>query len=130
VILLAGIPSEAPLSMVARELAACGSPFLIFNQRDVARCSMSWRLDEVGLEGTLALAGEAIPLSAICGVYLRLMDDRILPELEGLSPDDPARLKARSFHDAMVRWAEVTPARVVNRSDPQGATVRSPTRRS
>jgi glutathione synthase/RimK-type ligase-like ATP-grasp enzyme len=112
--------------MVAQELAKACLPFRVFNQRNVARCSMSWQMDDAGLDGKLVLEGEEILLSSIDAVYLRLMDDRILPELEGLPPNDPARLQARAFHDAMFRWAEVTPARVVNRSDPQGANSSKP----
>jgi glutathione synthase/RimK-type ligase-like ATP-grasp enzyme len=54
------------------------------------------------------------------------MDDRFLPEIEELEPVDPLRRRARAFHDALLRWLEVAPGRVVNRSDPQGSNGSKP----
>jgi glutathione synthase/RimK-type ligase-like ATP-grasp enzyme len=76
--------------------------------------------------GSLRMGEETIDLSTVSGVYMRLMDDRMLPELDGRAADDPARAHARSFHDALFRWSEVSPARVVNRAEPQGSNGSKP----
>jgi glutathione synthase/RimK-type ligase-like ATP-grasp enzyme len=125
-ILLGGIPSETPLAMVARALDGLGEPYILFNQRHVARCTFDWRLDDDGVAGTLMLDGTAIDLTDIDAAYLRLMDDRLLPEIEALPPDATEGRHARGFHDAVVRWAEVTPARVVNRAEPQASNMSKP----
>jgi len=44
------------------------------------------------------------------------MDDRLLPELRDEPDGSPARRHARAFHDALYRWIEVAPGRIVNRS--------------
>jgi glutathione synthase/RimK-type ligase-like ATP-grasp enzyme len=125
-ILLGGIPSETPLAMVAAVLDSLDKPYVMFNQRQVARCTIDWRLDNDGVAGTLTLDGMPVDLAAISAAYLRLMDDRLLPEIETLPPDAPQRRHARGFHDALVRWAEVTPACVINRAEPQASNMSKP----
>jgi len=125
-ILLAGIRSETPLSMVADALRTQGAQFRIVHQRDVASYSMDWTVNAQGVSGTLTLGDEAIDLAAVTSVYMRLMDDTRLPELDGLAESDPAKRHARGFHDAFHRWAEITPARVVNRADTQASNGSKP----
>jgi len=126
VILLAGIRSEAPLAMVAQALAQQGHDFRIVHQRDVAAYRLDWSIDGDGIRGKLTLGDEIVELDAVIGVYMRLMDDMRLPELDGLPDDDPQRKHARGFHDAFYRWAEIAPARVVNRTDMQGSNGSKP----
>jgi glutathione synthase/RimK-type ligase-like ATP-grasp enzyme len=125
-ILLCGIRSESPLAMVAAALTRLGADFRFVHQRDVARYRIAWTADASGVAGTLTLGRKRIELARVRGIYTRLMDDTLLPELDGLAPDDPARRHARAFHEALFRWTEVAPARVVNRSEPQGSNGSKP----
>ncbi|MDB5692682.1 MAG: Glutathione synthase/RimK-type ligase, ATP-grasp superfamily [Alphaproteobacteria bacterium] len=125
-ILLCGIRSESPLAMVAQALAALKQPFRMFHQRDVASCRIQWRVAGGAVTGMLSLGDEEIDLAKVEGVYMRLMDDQLLPELDGLDDADPARRHARGFHEALLRWSEVAPARVVNRAEPQGSNGSKP----
>lgn len=126
-ILLCGVPSERPLAMVAAELDALGAAYRLFNQRRVERCRLSWEVSEHGtITGALDLEGEALPLAGIGAAYVRLMDDRVLPELRDQGPDSPVRRHARAFHDALYRWLEIAPGRIVNRSEPQGSNGSKP----
>jgi glutathione synthase/RimK-type ligase-like ATP-grasp enzyme len=120
-ILLCGIPSESPLAMVATALEANGDEFRIFNQRKVADCRLDWEITGGQVDGTLVMGAETFALRDITGFYLRLMDDRILPELKDELEGSPARRHARAFHEAMFRWTELAPGRVVNRAEPQGS---------
>ena len=65
--------------------------------------------------GCLAIAGRCHRLGDFGGVYLRLMDDQLLPALHGEPPESPRRRRWRALHDALARWSEISPARVVNR---------------
>src|SRR4029077_14865338 len=123
---LAGVPSEAPLKMVADALDAQGAEYCHVNQRSVADYAMEWHIDANGVSGVLTLGEQTIDLSDVTSAYLRLMDDRFLPEVEALAADDPARVHARGFHEAFFRWSEVTPALVVNRAEPQGSNGSKP----
>ena len=125
-ILLCGIPSESPLAMVAEALDALGAHYRIVNQRQVADCAFAWQIDAGLVDGTLRLGSETLRLLNVDAVYIRLMDDRLLPELRDEPDGSPARRHARAFHDALYRWIEVAPGRIVNRSDPQGSNASKP----
>jgi len=125
-ILLCGIKSETPLAMVAAALRKIGADFRFVHQRDVAKYAIAWQVGAGGVTGELRLGRKRIDLARVRGVYTRTMDDRILPELAGLAADDPARRHARSFHEALTRWIEVAPARVLNRAEPQGSNGSKP----
>jgi len=126
VILLCGIPSESPLAMVRRELDALGIPHITFNQRRFATADAGFAVAAGRVTGTLVLEGERYALEDIRGVYVRLMDDQALPELAGEPPESPRRRACRGLHDALVRWCEVAPARVVNRAGPMGSNFSKP----
>ncbi|HZQ64275.1 MAG TPA: hypothetical protein VFA66_03500 [Gaiellaceae bacterium] len=125
-ILLCGIPTEAPLAMVARELDRLGRPTVVFNQRRFAEAALDWELVSGRVAGWLRVDGRDYPLDEIDAVYTRLMDDTRLPELERHAADSPLRRRCRSLHDGLYRWFEVSPARVVNRSTPQGSNSSKP----
>ena len=115
-ILLCGIPSESPLAMVAEALDALGAHYRIVNQRQVADCAFAWQIDAGLVDGTLRLGSETLRLLNVDAVYIRLMDDRLLPELRDEADGSSARRHTRAFHDALYRWIEVAPGRIVNRS--------------
>jgi glutathione synthase/RimK-type ligase-like ATP-grasp enzyme len=125
-ILLGGIPSESPLVLLAEALDALCVPYRLFNQRKCADCSISLDVGADGVSGALQLHGESFDLCGVDAIYFRLMDDRLLPELEDEPNASPARRHSRALHDTLYRWLEVTDARVVNRSDPQGSNSSKP----
>jgi ribosomal protein S6-L-glutamate ligase RimK-like protein len=125
-ILLCGIRSESPLAMVSAALAQLRAPFICLHQRDVAHFSIDWTSDSQGVRGLLRLGDDEVDLATVSGVYLRLMDDTKLPEIAGLDVESSVRLHARGFHEALFRWSEVSPARVINRADPQGSNCSKP----
>jgi hypothetical protein len=114
-ILLCGIPSEPPLARVAEELDRLDVPTVVLNQRETVSGRFAFELDATGLRGELRLGDRDWRLEDVAAVYLRLMDDRVLPELDGEPDDSPARAACRELHDTLYRWSEITPARVVNR---------------
>jgi glutathione synthase/RimK-type ligase-like ATP-grasp enzyme len=125
-ILLCGIPSESPLARVAAALDEIGAAYRLFNQRKCAACAVDLRIDAAGVDGTLRLEGDTLPLADISAAYLRFMDDRLLPELSDEPEGSPARRHARATHDTLYHWLEVADGRVVNRSDPQGSNGSKP----
>lgn len=125
-ILLAGIRTETPLAMVAEALTEMGAPFMVFHQRDFAGAEIGFAIDRGRVTGRLVTGGRTQRLDEITGVYMRLMDDRELPELRDLDPGDPKRLACRRLHEGLIRWAEIAPARVVNRIAPMGSNFSKP----
>lgn len=125
-ILLCGIPSETPMALVLAELERAGTPHVVFNQRHFAEASLTFEIAAGRVGGRLSLDGDGYDLSDFTAVFPRLMDDRFLPELEAEPPDSPKRTACRALHDGLMRWAEITPARVVNRSAPMSSNFSKP----
>lgn len=125
-ILLCGIPSETPLARVREELERLGEPYVVFHQRQFDEMEMEVALSGPRVGGTLRIGREVWPLAGFRGVYSRVMDDRLLPELRGEPGDSPRRRRCRALHDALLRWSELAPARVVNRVGPMGSNSSKP----
>jgi RimK-like ATP-grasp domain len=125
-IVLCGIPSESPLAMVAAALTAREAKFIVVNQREVARNRLRVRLEDSRTDGELVGGGTTVPLEAVTGLYLRLMDDSRLPEVVDEPPDSESRRRARTFHELLAQWAEVTPATVINRYSHMGSNFSKP----
>jgi RimK-like ATP-grasp domain len=125
-ILLCGIPSETPLAMVADELDRLGAPYAWFSQRNFAEYRLEYQIVGGKIVGTLALGRDLHPLPSIRAVFARLMDDRLLPELDDEPETSPSRLACRQLHDSLTRWLEITPSRVVNRYGPMGSNGSKP----
>lgn len=125
-ILLAGIRTEEPLQRVAEELERRGSPFHLFHQRDFERTTLDVEVGPQGVRGLLCGPAGTVPLEHIGSAYLRLMDDRSLPELEHEPPHSPRRTQCRALHEALLRWSEITPARMVNRLSAMGSNFSKP----
>jgi RimK-like ATP-grasp domain len=125
-ILLCGIPTESPLAAVIDRCAEIGARTIVFNQRDFDHCHLRWTIRGGRIEGHLTIAGVCYDLEAFCGVYARLMDDRLLPELDGEPPDSLRRRQCRRFHDGLASWIDLAPGRMVNRFRAMGSNGSKP----
>jgi glutathione synthase/RimK-type ligase-like ATP-grasp enzyme len=125
-ILLCGIPSEPPLAMVSEALAKLCVRTIIFNQRQFFNAHFTFTLAQSRVSGSLTIDGEQHDLEAIEGVYLRLMDEEALPEFRCLPSQSPERQRSHRLHDALLRWQEITQARVVNRLRAMGSNSSKP----
>jgi glutathione synthase/RimK-type ligase-like ATP-grasp enzyme len=125
-ILLCGIPSESPIAMAREALASLAEPTVVFNQRDFSSAHFDFDLMPGSISGKLAINGNSYDLSEITGVYMRLIEEQALPEFQSLSANGPEQQQCHNLHDALLRWLEITPARVVNRSRPMGSNASKP----
>jgi hypothetical protein len=116
VILLGGIPSETSLALVRAQIEELSLPHVVFDQLRAAEAEVAVEVAAGEASGCLTLGGRCHRLQDVGGVYLRLMDDQLLPELDGEPPHSPRRRRIRALHDALARWSEISPARVVNRA--------------
>jgi glutathione synthase/RimK-type ligase-like ATP-grasp enzyme len=126
VILLCGIPSESSQARLAAALDELGADYRVVNQRRVRSSSIQLELDGARVGGRLEHDGWSVALEAVTGIYLRFMDDRLLPELAREPDDSPARRASRAFHDIVGQWAEIADARVVNRYGAMGSNFSKP----
>ena len=127
-ILVCGICSEGSVARLMRALDEHGAPYRFLDQRRTP--SSVIRLEHGGNgaapDGVLEHDGWKLALSEVSGLYLRLMDDRLLPELAGEPPGSPLRTACRAFHDLIGQWAELTDARVLNRYSAMGSNFSKP----
>jgi RimK-like ATP-grasp domain len=125
-VLLCGIRSEPPLALVAAELTRLHAPFRWFDQRRVHATRLALEVHGSAIAGTFDDGGERVELESIRSVYLRTMDDRLLPEIEREPVDSPVRRDCRALHDRLMVWLEITPAVVVNRGRAQSSNASKP----
>ena len=125
-ILLCGIPSEPPLARVIDALEAGKSRFVVFNQRHFASADMAFEIGAGGVSGFIELQGKRHRLAGITGVYTRLMDFRVLPELKGEGESSEPYRRCAALHETLTRWCEISPARIVNRLAPMGSNSSKP----
>ena len=125
-ILLCGIPSETPVEMVRQQLEKMGAPFVTFNQRDFGTSHLSFEAYQGNVRGRLTIRNKDYELVAFEGVYNRLIDHSDLPEYTKLDTRSPARLQCQQLHEALSRWIEIAPIRVVNKVRPMGSNSSKP----
>ena len=125
-ILLGGILSEPPLRLVKDRLHAAGVELLALHQRQFPNCSVSLEISQGRVDGFLDVAGTVYRLSRFSGAYLRLIDDLALPELDGETEDSPLGRKCKGIHDTLIRWMDVAPGCMVNRSSPSATNMSKP----
>ena len=125
-ILLAGIASEPPVRMVASALDDLGQPYVIWNQRHVAQSRMDFEIRDGLVQGVMTVQGVEISLTDFTGIYVRIMDDGMLPELKALPYSSPERQYSRAQHEALTVWMDITPARVANRPSANGSNGSKP----
>jgi hypothetical protein len=126
VILLCGIPTEEPVDRVRQELDSLGLPYDVFDQRAFARAALAFEVVAGRVTGRLTLEGRRHRLEDVTGVYIRLMDHRLLPEVRRQGPASPAGLACQALHQALGHWCEIAPARVLNRSAPMASNFSKP----
>jgi glutathione synthase/RimK-type ligase-like ATP-grasp enzyme len=125
-ILICGIPSEAPIALVREALDSKGTPYVVLNQRKFSNMRMTMELAAGQPTGKLQLNGDSYLLDDFTGVFSRLMDYHHLPEMKDAPADSPDWNLCRNLFDTVTRWAEITPARVVNRIAPMGSNFSKP----
>lgn len=76
-------------------------------------------------EGWLVIDGREVPLGAVDGVYVRIMEPSRLPEQAARV--DPERVaRSAAFHAMFLAWVECAPCRVANRTVPMASNGSKP----
>src|SRR5438094_7070436 len=98
-VLLCGIRSEPPLALVAAELSRIGASCRWFDQRLALTTMLHLDIEEGRVHGTFDDGEGPLALESVRSVYVRTMDDRLLPEIEAEPTGSPARAYCRALHD-------------------------------
>ncbi len=134
-ILLCGIPSEAPLRLAIEAADRLGVAYLLFNQRLAMEMALEYRVTSSEqtpwrLEGSLSIRDRSAPLETISGAYIRLMDYQEIPEYkrpesEAAEASNPNQ-RIEILHQALIDWLEVADLRVMNRLSAMGSNQSKP----
>ncbi|MBY5720605.1 hypothetical protein HFO33_29120 [Rhizobium leguminosarum] len=115
-VLILGIPDEAPVARAIAAAEADGIDHIVFDQRDHLAANLMLTLDPIaGWRGTLSHPKGTVDLASVSGVYVRLMDERFLPDIVDLPADAPKRLRSARFHALLHDWLNVAPIRIASR---------------
>jgi len=125
-ILLCGIPTETPMALVSEALDNKDTRYVVLNQRKFASMKMSLDIQGGKPSGRLQLNGDSYSVDEFTGVFTRLMDYHHLPELQDAPAGSPDLKFCCNLFDTLTRWAEISPARVVNRVAPMGSNFSKP----
>ena len=99
-ILLWGVPGDDPLDEVWAALGRAGADARLLDQRDVAAAAVAVAAQHGDAVGTVTVAGDEIDLDAVGAAYIR--------------PHESSD-RSRQADAALVAWADLTRAGVVNR---------------
>ncbi len=125
-IVLCGIPSEAPVEMVRSALDELGYAYVMLNQRRFAESALDLEIAGGGLRGCLTIDRRAIPCADITGIYARVMDWHVMPEIAEAPAESGAAERCGLWHDALAAWMEVAATRVMNRASAMASNQSKP----
>lgn len=125
-ILLWGVPGDGPLDAVAGALRDLGVPWRLLDQRDARHCRVSARVARRRLR--LRVRGLPAPRGGVCepfergavdfddvdALYLRPVDTERALAADG-APTPALLRNAQVVEQAIVEWADSTPALILNR---------------
>ncbi len=115
------------MKLVVDQLDRLEASYAMFNQRKFAETDVEFEVLSGGtIQGDIRLGNSAYSLNEFGGVFTRMMDDQGLPELKNEPLESFKRRRCRSVHETLVRWCEIAPGKIVNRSTPQGSNASKP----
>ncbi len=124
-ILLFGVPGDAPLARVHTELKRQGLDVAFLDQRAVLQMEADVEFG-ADVQGTIRMGQQVIDLSAVTAVYLRPYGLDQLPALQGLDRQGPQWRHAINFTEIMSSWTELSRSLVVNRFSAMAANGSKP----
>lgn len=113
-ILLWGLEEDSPLVAVQSALYRLGASVAFVAQRAVLETEIELSVSDT-IGGYLRINAQVIDLSSITAAYIRPHDTLRLPAVERAGLGSSVWQHAVGVEDALLSWAELTPALVVNR---------------
>jgi glutathione synthase/RimK-type ligase-like ATP-grasp enzyme len=113
-IVVCGIASELPVAMVLAELGRLGLPHVVLHQRRFADTPLNLETAGTGVRGSVRVDGRRVDCADVTGLYTRVTDWRVLPELRDANEAVVERCQA--WHRTLSDWIEIAPGCVMNRA--------------
>jgi hypothetical protein len=113
-IFLWGHASDSALKAVYESLYRLGAKIAFFDQRMVLDTEIHLAVG-ADVAGTMRIKDEQIDLAEVSAAYIRPFDSRWLPKIETAGAGSPEWQHAVRIEDALLSWADVAPAFLINR---------------
>jgi glutathione synthase/RimK-type ligase-like ATP-grasp enzyme len=113
-IVICGIPSEPPIAMVTAALDELGLAYSVLNQRRFMETLIDVDIADAQVRGRLSINGRSFACADVSGIYTRLIDWRLLPEVK--AAESTIVRRCRVWHETLADWIELAPMRVMNRA--------------
>jgi glutathione synthase/RimK-type ligase-like ATP-grasp enzyme len=124
-ILLWGVPGDAPLDSVRSALERTGADARLLDQRLAAEAQTELMVGPEGqVTGRISDAQGEIDLGCVGAAYIRPLDTGKACGNESI--DDPAFVRAVAADSAMIAWADLSHSQVVNRPSAMAANNSKP----
>ena len=117
-VFLWGPARDPQLTAVGRELGRLGVPVRSVDQRRVLGTTVELSVG-AAVRGAVCVYGDRIDLAEAAAAYLRPHDSRGVAEVAGAAAGGPEEQHAAAADAALLCWADVTPAYVINRPGAQ-----------
>lgn len=117
-ILITGIPSEPPVQLVTEAAEKAGIPYILLNQRQAHLYQLSIKCQSNVFSVRLQIDGQEYDMAQMAGIYIRLMDNYLLPEVQNKVFNyvgEAAAHKSAAIHQQLLAWLEVATCRILNR---------------
>lgn len=127
-VLVCGDPLDSSVALVLARLARVNVPYAVLwpAGETAADASFQFEVRHGQVAGRCRPQGEWYRLEELSGAYLRFADRPTVAEPD---PEEPAARPPagiRAWREAVARWSDVTPIRVVNRRSLQSSTCSRP----
>lgn len=113
-ILLWGIATDEPLARVKRVLQDRGAPVFFLDEQRVLDTRIELTVNG-HVNGVIGVNGTDMALQSMTSSYLRPYDIRRMRAVESAGPGSKAEAHALEIERAVIAWAEITSAMVLNR---------------
>jgi hypothetical protein len=125
VILLWGLEQDTPLARVRAELQQDGAPVMFVDQRAVLTGEITLEVGDA-VTGFMRIDGTDVDLALVSAAYVRPYDPWRIGPVARAGPGSPELRHALSFDETLWLWADLTPARLVNRPSAMALTSSKP----
>jgi hypothetical protein len=119
-ILICGNPDDPSVKLLQARCRAEGVGHVLLSQRRFATSAFQFDVASQRVTGAFVSEGEKHRLETFGGVYVRMAEDHRLPELTRESAASPLRRRAEQWRAVVSQWADIAPARVINRPSAVG----------
>jgi hypothetical protein len=114
VIFLWGPPTDPPSAAIRAALVRQRAPVFAVDQNDVVNIDVEVSVSSA-VSGSVQVGRRQVALETVRAAYIRPFDARQLPRIKAAGQDHPTFRHAGAVHEALVAWADLTPAIVINR---------------